>query len=284
VGDPAWTVEEHTAGDGYRWRYRRYLPAGVPRAQVVCIHGIQSHGGWYGYSCSRLAEAGFAVSFLDRRGSGLNEQDRGDAPGFRRLLDDLAEFLGTLRGPATPPVFLVAISWGGKLAVALQRRHPGLVDGLALLCPGFFARVRPPVGQRLAIAGARLVRPRKLFPIPLNDPELFTATPRWQRFIREDALGLRQATARLLVESVRLDGYLRVVPGHVRVPVLLLLAECDRIIDNARTRRYVAGFASADREVIEYARAHHTLEFEPEPDRFIGDLRAWLERRLPAGR
>src|SRR5262249_10667606 len=148
--------------------------------------------------------------------------------------------------------FLVAISWGGKLAVALQRRHPGLVDGLALVCPGFFPRVRPPFRQRLAIAWARLTAPRRLFAVPLDDPELFTATPKWQQFLRTDALSLHQATARFLVESVRLDGYLRVCARAVRVPVLLLLAERDRIIDNLSTRRFVERLASTDKEVIEH--------------------------------
>src|SRR5262245_25615046 len=207
--DTPFTVEAYTAGDGYVCRYRRYRPGGPPRAEVVGVHGIRSHGGWYEYSCARLARAAFGVSFLDRRGSGLNPEGRGAAPGFRRLLDDLADFLRPLRGPGRPPVFLVAISWGGKLAVALQRRHPGLVDGLALLCPGWFPNVRPPLLQRLRILGSRLVAPRRLFPIPLNDPELFTANPDRQRFIRDDDKGLRQATARLLTESVRLDGYLR---------------------------------------------------------------------------
>jgi len=272
-----YTVETFTAGDGYRWRYRHYAPPGRPRAHVVCVHGIQSHGGWYEYSCDRLRREGFAVSFLDRRGAGLNEQDRGDAPGFRRLLDDIAEFLSPASS-APVPVLLVGISWGGKLAVALQRRHPGLVDGLALLCPGFFPRVRPPLGQRLAIVWARVVSPGKLFPVPLNHPDLFTATPRWQQFIADDPLSLRQATARLLLESVRLDGYLRFVPRYVRVPVLLLLAEKDRVIHNEPTRRYVDRFASGDKQVIEYAGAHHTLEFEPEPDVFVGDLVRWLGR------
>lgn len=297
--EPTCSIEEFAASDGYRWRYRRYTPAGAPRAQVVCVHGIQSHGGWYEHSCARLRDAGFAVSFLDRRGAGLNEQARGDAPSFRRLLDDISEFLesGVIRGdqeakPATEvgssrlrlagtPVFLVAISWGGKLAAALERRHPGLVTGLALLCPGFFPRVKPPITQRLAIAFSRLFRPGRLFPIPLNDPELFTASPRWQRFISEDPAGLRKASARLLVESVRLDGYLRLVPKYVRVPVLLLLAEKDRIIVNSRTRKFVDRFTATDKEIIEYAGANHTLEFEPDPDRFINDLIAWLERHLP---
>jgi alpha-beta hydrolase superfamily lysophospholipase len=274
-----YTVETHTAGDGYRWRLRRYDPPGSPRAHVVGIHGIQSHAGWYEHSCTALSRAGFAVYFIDRRGSGMNEGARGDAPGFRRLLDDLAEFLRTLRDGPRRPVFLAAISWGGKLAAALPRRHPGLVDGLALLCPGFYPRVKPPFRQRLNILWSRLVRPRKLFPVPLNDPELFTATPGWQQFIRDDPLGLRRVTARFLIESVRLDGYLRFVPKHVRLPVLLLLAEHDRIIKNDKTRRLLERFASADKEEIEYPGAHHTLEFEPDPGRFIEDLRDWLERK-----
>jgi alpha-beta hydrolase superfamily lysophospholipase len=249
------------------------------------MHGIQSHAGWYERSCTYLSKAGFEVYFLDRRGSGMNDVDRGDAPGFRRLLDDLADFLRPFRTPdppdnqGKPPVFLVAISWGGKLAAALQRRHPGLVDGVVLLCPGFCPRVGLPLKQRLAIAWARLTRPHRLFPIPLNDPELFTATPRWQQFIRDDPLSLRQATARLLIESVRLDGYLKVVPGHVRVPVLLMLAGRDRIIDNEPTRRFVERFASTDKEIIEYPDAHHTLEFEPEPERIFADLRRWVENQ-----
>lgn len=272
------TVQTFTAGDGYRWQYRHYPAEG---ARVVCIHGIQSHGGWYEHSSSCLAAAGFDTYFLDRRGSGLNQQARGDTPGFRRLLDDLAEFLRSLRTDgSTKPIFLLAISWGGKLALALQRRHPGLVDGLLLLCPGFCPQVGPSRRERLAILWSRLRRPSRLFPIPLSDPALFTAVPRWQAFIRDDPLALRQATARFLIESARLDGYLRwIARGTPAPPTLLLLAEHDRIIDNARTRRFLDRYPCAEREVIEYAGAHHTLEFEPEPERFIGDLIRWLERR-----
>lgn len=275
MADAAFTVEEYTASDGYRWRYRHYATPATPRGRVVFIHGIQSHAGWYEYSCTWLAQHGYDVFFLDRRGSGMNQEKRGDAPGFRRLLDDIAEFLKAKRTGV--PLILAAISWGGKLAVALQRRHPGLVDGLALLCPGFFPKVRPAFGERMRILAARLVQPERLFPVPLNDPHLFTDTPQWLDFLRSDPLSLRQATARLLIESVRLDMYLRFVPGWVRTPVLLLLAEKDRIIVNDATKRFVERFASADKQIIEYAGAQHTLEFEPDPERFIGDLRRWLD-------
>lgn len=249
------------------------------------VHGIQSHAGWYEHSCRRLGEAGFAVSFLDRRGSGLNAEARGDTPSFRRLLDDIAEFLRPLRQqePALP-IFLAGISWGGKPVAALQRRHPGLCEGIALLCPGFRPQVSPSRKERLAILLSRLVSPRRTFPVPLSDPQLFAANPRWQQFIRDDPLSIRRATARFFVESVRLDLYLRFAVSHIRLPILLMLAECDRIIDNAKTRAFVARFPADDKETHEYAGAHHTLEFEENPELFLADLLRWLERRLEAHR
>jgi alpha-beta hydrolase superfamily lysophospholipase len=277
------TVEGFTASDSYHLHYRRYAAAksGPERGHVVCVHGIQSHAGWYAHSCSRLAQAGFAVSFLDRRGSGLNRENRGDAPSFKRLLRDLAEFIDHLRA-ASPAarVFLVGISWGGKLALALQRFQPQALSGIALLCPGFCPMVRPALWQRLQIAWARVTAPARLFPIPLNDPELFTSTPVWLDFLRGDSLSLHRATARLLVESVRLDRYVRRAVRHVHIPVLLMLAEKDRIIDNAATRRFAQRLASTDARVIEYPGAHHTLEFEPDANRFIADLIEWLVQRL----
>jgi alpha-beta hydrolase superfamily lysophospholipase len=268
------TLHTFTAGDGYVWRYRRYEPAGPPRAEVVALHGIQSHSGWYEQSCAQLAAGGYAVSFLDRRGCGLNERDRGDAPSFRRLLDDVAEYVT----PLPRPRYLMGISWGGKLAVGFPRRHPDQADGLVLIAPGLCPRVRPALGQRLKIVASRLLAPRQRFPIPLNEPELFTANPERQRFIRDDPLALRTATARFLFESRRMDVYLRFVVRHVTVPVLLLLAEHDRIIDNAATRRFVGRFATAERTVVEYPGAHHTLEFEAGGPPFVRDLLTWLGR------
>jgi alpha-beta hydrolase superfamily lysophospholipase len=270
------------ASDGYRWHYRHYPSSGRPWATVVGIHGIQSHGGWYESSCRFLRDAGCEVFFLDRRGSGLNTEARGDAPSFRRLLDDVREFLVTLRGPDRTPLFVVAISWGGKIGAGLCYRQPGLVDGLALLAPGFRPRVRPSAPEIRRIAVASVLDPTRLFPIPLNDPSLFTAQPRKREFIASDPLALRSATARFLAESLKFDVYLRRATRYVTIPVLLMLAGEDRIIDNAQTRQFVERFATQDRTAIEYPAAYHTLEFEPDPEPIFRDLLDWIRHR--AGR
>jgi alpha-beta hydrolase superfamily lysophospholipase len=148
-----------------------------------------------------------------------------------------------------------------------------------LLCPGLFPQVGVPLGTRLAIAWSRLVSPTRPFPIPLSDPDLFTATPRWRDFIRGDPRALHEATARFLVESVLLDRYVRRTARHVTIPTLLLLAGKDRIIRNDRTHTFFHRFPTDDKNVVTYADAQHTLEFEPEPDRFIAEMLRWLDRQ-----
>jgi alpha-beta hydrolase superfamily lysophospholipase len=267
------------ASDGYALSYRHYAAKQPPRVHIVGIHGIQSHGGWYAGSCRALAESGCGVMFLDRRGSGANQNQRGDSPGYRRLVDDLAEFITFTRSqsPETIPLHLVAISWGGKLAVALAERHPGLINGLVLITPGFFPRISPSFREKLQIAWARVTKPSKPFPIPLNDPELFTSDPGWLEFLRHDKLSLHQATARFLVSSVHLDRRMQRASRCVRVPTLLLLAGEDRIIDSIRTRQFVETFPTTDRQVIEYPGRAHTLEFE-DSHRLELDLVDWVCR------
>ncbi len=279
-GPAAARLATFRASDGYDFYYRHYPATGEPRARLVFVHGIRSHGGWYRRSCAAFAAAGLEVFFLDRRGAGLNSAHRGDTPQFRRLLDDLAEFTQALRGErGYLPVFLCGISWGGKLAVGLPYRKPGLIDGLVLLCPGLVPRVAPPLLSRLRVALAGVLNPDRFFPIPLNEPDLFTASPDGQAFIAADPLGLRQATARFLFNSFALDLYLRRAATRVTVPTLLALAEHDRIIDNARTRAFVARFPAAV-TVTEYPGAHHTLEFEPPDHPWVNDVVRWVEARL----
>ena len=273
-------VRSFPASDGYTFAVRVYPTAPAPVGRVVFLHGIRSHGGWYTRSCREFADAGYEVHFLDRRGAGLNPVARGDTPSLHRLLDDVAEYLAAVRTPGVPTT-LAGISWGGKPAVAVAARNPELVDALVLLCPGFVPLVGVPPLTRLRIALARLVRPAKTFPIPLNDPDLFTADPTWQRFIADDPHGLTEATARFLFASARLDLYLRRVASRVTAPVLCLLAEHDRVIHNGRTREWLKRLSGVKEvRVIEHPGTHHTLEFESVP--FVPGVCAWLRNTIPS--
>lgn len=278
MADPC--IESWTASDGYVWQYRRFDPVGRISGEIVALHGIQSHGGWYLQSSEWLAEQGWVVSLLERRGCGLNEVGRGDAPSFRRLLDDVAEFMNSVKQRTNRPLILMGVSWGGKLALALQKRHRGICDGLVLVTPGFKPVVRPKLLARFGILFLRFALPTRLFPIPLNEPDLFTSNIERREFIRNDPAALRLATARLLFESRRLDVYNRLARKRVRVPTLLLLAGRDQIIDNRKTRKFLRRLDQLT--IREYADAEHTLEFETAGPPHLTDLSHWLAKQIPA--
>lgn len=280
--DTPFEIASFVTSGGYKLHYRHFQPVGMSKGTIVFIHGIQSHGGWYETSCKKFAQAGYRVLFLDRRGSGLNEVSRGDSPSFRTLLDDLKEFLQYQRKEiaGATPLILGAISWGGKIAFGLEIRIANLVDGFILLAPGFCPKVHPTRKERFFIALGSLFSPRRLFNIPLNDPELFTSNPAAQKFLKEDPLALRKATARFLLDSVRLDFYLRIFRTKISKPILLLIAGQDKIIDNEKTIAFVKRFASGSLIVREYPEAHHTFEFEPEPQKHIEEIEEWLQAQF----
>ena len=276
-------IEHFVASDGYRLSTRHWRPEQPPRGFVVALHGIQSHGGWYEYSCQQMCDAGYEVLFVDRRGSGMNAARRGDAPHGDRLINDVVQVLAEIRRQRDQvdpriPVVLLAVSWGGKLAVITAARRPEMVDALALLYPGLCSRVRPTAVQRARLWLARKLDIRnKRIEIPLNDPALFTAEPRWQEFIRRDPLALRDVTSGFLLAHQDLTRESLAAATSIDCPTLLMLAGRDRIIDNAATKDWSRRFGTGKLTLHEYSDAQHTLEFEPHPELFVADLLAWLE-------
>ena len=264
--------------DGYTVGGRAWQPSGGhPERAILYLHGIQSHGGWFEWSAAQLATGGSLVILPDRRGSGVNAQARGDTPAARRWLEDLDEIAAwATREFGVRRFRVVGVSWGGKLAVAWTLKQPERVERVLLIAPGFFPAVDVGIWARIQIGLAMLTRPARRFPIPLNDPALFTGNPTGQRFIADDPLKLTHATARFFYESARLDRQLaRVQPGSLKAEVTLALAGRERIIRNTPTQTWLTKVAERQLAVHTFPAAGHTLEFEPDLAQFAALLARW---------
>jgi len=267
--------------DGYRTSaYFHEPPGDYALGTVVYLHGIQSHPGWFAGSASALAARGHRVLQVTRRGSGNNRTDRGHARSAGQLLDDVAAACRfAARDAPAPGVHLVGVSWGGKLAAcyAAERCDVPLAS-LTLIAPGLAPKVSIRPGTKLAVAMSLACCPRRTFEIPLADVELFTDSEPMREYLRRDRCRLLRATGRFLYVSRRLDQLLRrSPPGGLKMPVTLILAERDRIIDNAATRRLTERLAGERLEVKTLPGAH-TLEFEPRPEPLYQALADALRR------
>lgn len=272
-------IEPVRLSDGYEAAARWWLPP-EPRGAVLILHGIQSHGGWYEGSASHFAAAGFAVLMPDRRGSGLNNVARGHADSADRLMSDGRELLAALAArTGRASAHVLGISWGGKWAVALAGELGASIASLGLIAPGLFPVVDLPLTEKFRIACSMLADRTRAFPLPLNEPELFTSNPQRLAWLHADGLRLMSASAGFLLASRQLDRRAARFPrSGWRGPLHAWLAGHDRIIDNERTQRFVESLDLPDRGVTRYPEAYHTIEFEADPQPFRQALLAWIER------
>jgi alpha-beta hydrolase superfamily lysophospholipase len=264
--------------------YRKYL-ADNPRGVVLYLHGIQSHSGWYVQSCEILAENGYTVYAPDRRGSGLNRHDRGHVQNYEDLIADLDAFVAQMRADfPNLPVFLMSVSWGGKLALLYEAMRPGKVDGVILSTPGIRPQVDLPLWDKMRVFyycwRRREIQP--MIPVPIGRADMFTDDVEWQNWIEQDSLTLRRCTARFFWESNQVDKAIKKQISNCKAPFLLQLAGRDEIVNNRKTvkflKRNLPGAETNRLEVIEYPEARHTLEFESDMREIVMDAVAWLNR------
>jgi acylglycerol lipase len=274
------------ASDGYEIACRRWRPSrGQTYGRIMILHGIQSHAGWYETLAQILASCGLDALMPDRRGSGANQVDRGHARTSRTLLSDIDSVLEAWNEVTDTQLkfrpVIAGISWGGKLALAAAASKSDRFSGLALIAPGLFAKVRPPLLTQAAIAICGLVSPKVLFPIPLSDPSLFTSNTFRQKFIETDELTLHKATARFFIVSRFMDFRTLRIATKIDCPIMVQLAGKDRIVDNERIREYVRLLPGRPSKVIEYPESHHTFEFEEGPTArgYAMDLADWVIER-----
>lgn len=275
-------VETYAAADGCELAYRRHRAAPSSRSvALIYLHGIESHAGWFHDAASLLKEHGYDVFCLDRRGSGLNRENRGFTSGhassFDSLIADVECFRRTLSADYKA-VFLVGLSWGGKLALAASLSRPNICDGLVLITPGLRALADVGAATKLKIALSAFTRPRALIELPLT-PEMFTPTPEHQEFIRTNPLRLKHATARFLFESWRMEKFIdRHMPAN-RLPIQAFLAGRDRIIDNAGVLKVLKRGRQETLDVLTYDDQAHAIQLDA-PRRLADDINRWLEKQL----
>ncbi|MFJ3303935.1 alpha/beta hydrolase [Streptomyces sp. NPDC086549] len=229
-------------------------------AELVYVHGLQSHGGWLAETGPALARRGIRVSVPDRRGSGRSTGLRGHLADAAGLLDDYAAHLSGIAAAARGPVTVVGQSFGGSVLAALVAtgRVP---DGIRIV---FCA---PALGQQRArLDGPARSRARhrtgtEYSVIHLDDRQ-YTTLPRYLRTMANDGLMVRMLTDSFRAVMVEIeDLYLTAGPEPWAArPVHVALPEQDPVIDLGASLEVLAELAPQAR-IQRFETTSHYVEF-----------------------
>jgi pimeloyl-ACP methyl ester carboxylesterase len=275
-------------------------PDGTP---IVFVHGLGgSHLNWCLIG-PELADRRHAVA-LDLHGFGLTPGSRATATVRRntRLLDRFVrEVTGT-------PVILVGNSMGGLISILHTASAPHTVEGLVLIDPAlpvpsripdrqvgsqFLLYALPGLGE-LYVRAVMSRRPPELavqrvielcFADPSRaDPAMLTASialaAERQRQEHPNAAAFLAASRSLMRVVGQPHRYWDMM-ASVRVPVLLIGGEADRLVPAASMRQAAA--RNPRWETVMLSGVGHTPQLEA-PNNVIGTVRDWLGRNTPGTR
>ena len=281
------------ARSGDRLRTAVWTPRGPIRGSVVLNPGRTETIEKYGEAVGELLARGFAVLCHDWVGQGLSGRLHRDAlrghmrGGSARFLADFADVLAAHEARLPRPWIALGLSMGGGLTALAAARTPQLFDAVLLVSPmmGVLTGAPPPALVRIAARAMGAFGPLAGLSLPASDPlwRLFDTNILTRDRIRfERTMSLVRAHPELdlgdptwgwLAFAFELSDALA-EPGvaeRLSMPVRLLTAGQDRLVDNAAARRFAARLPHGS--YAEVQGAYHELLMETHPVR----VRVWTE-------
>ena len=268
--------------DGQAIFYRVWRPAGDVRAVLLIAHGLAEHGGRYTAVAEYFCSLGYAVAALDHVGHGRSEGDRGFVERFAEYVETLEYFRRrVLEQIPTAAVVLIGHSMGGLISAAYLLRYQQHLTGcvlsgaalrpveqpsrLVMACMNFLSSVFPHLGT-LRLDAAAVSRDAQVMRAYLEDPLVYHG----------------RLSARLAVELFGAMASVEQRAAEIRLPLLILHGEADRLTHPAGSRNFHQAVGSEDKTLMLYPGLYHEIFNEPEREQVLADVSAWLDRIMRA--
>jgi alpha-beta hydrolase superfamily lysophospholipase len=266
------------SADGLSLHWQAWVPD-APRAALLFVHGLHDHSGRYRGPAEHFSARGYACYALDTRGHGRSEGPRVHVERFDAFVDDALAVRDLVRERHPQlPVFLVGHSQGGLVVLRAALRSPEDVAGIVAVSPFLGVHPRSSKARQWAARALAPIAPGLLLTNPI-DIRLLSRDPAVGRAYAEDPLVSHTASPGWFVATLQAQRDVDTGAASLRLPVLVLAAGDDRIVDPDAARRW-ASRAPADRVTyMPWPGLYHELLNEPERLEVYEAIERWLRAR-----
>jgi alpha-beta hydrolase superfamily lysophospholipase len=259
--------------------YQSWVPEDAV-ATVIVVHGYAEHSGRYAHVAKALNASGYAVWALDHRGHGRSEGPRASVKRFEDFVADLATFVRLVQAKTVAgPLFMLGHSMGGLISTLYSFDHQDQLAGLILTGPAM--KVDEGVSPLLLGLSVVLSAVAPQLPVGPFDPTGVSRDPDVVAAYINDKLnytaGVKARMGRQFVLGTR--SVLGRAPS-LKLPILVIQGEADRLVSPAGTYAAFAAFGSADKTLKKYPGLYHEVLNEPEQDEILALICEWLNMRL----
>jgi alpha-beta hydrolase superfamily lysophospholipase len=251
-----------------------------PRALMIAIHGLGSHGSALRNIGVYLSERGIAVFAPDMRGFGHYSGLKGHVMDFDEYVEDMDSIVTQVKKTYPSKLtFLFGHSLGGLQAIRYLVTYPDDVDGLILSCPAVSEQVE--VGKATRVAGSFLsfLNIKRYFSWPTQF-QYASHDPDVAREHENDSLRFDKVTPRLGISALKAAHQAFESAPRIVLPVLVQQAGDDVLVLPEKSKLFFDGIGGCDKTWKLYEGLYHELHSETAKEQVLGDMYAWLEKRL----
>lgn len=280
AADPMLVLDPPSKAAGARLFWRYWPAAGQPKAAALLSHGYAEHLGRYEYLATAINRAGYDLFALDHWGHGRSDGVRGYAPAFSVYLDGVAALIAKVKAqrPDLPRV-LIGHSMGGLIAASVLVQHQDEFRAAALSGPSIRPVEAPPPALLAVSRLLSAIAPR-LGVIVLDAGQVSRDPAVVAAYVGDPLVHHGKMSARLGAELFSAMQRMERDARAIKLPILIMHGEKDGLAAVDGSRALHAGVGSRDKTLKVYDGLFHEIFNEPERDRVIADMIAWLDARL----
>ena len=256
-----------------------------PRSSIIITHGLGEHSECYQRLVEGLSALNISIHSWDLRGHGRSEGKRGVIYDFMNFCEDLKIFLKYIQDQhPISPFFLLGHSMGGLICnrtlLSLDQPESLKIDGLILSSPLCALAIH--VSQIKKIAGK--VFSKWLPDVAFRQHNLsYNKLSRDREVINEyqhDHLRHDKISPQLFFDLNHHCKYLLENASKITLPVIVMQAGYDTIVDVDASKDYFEKISSIDKTLKIYKGYYHEIFNDIEREKVYTDLISWLSPRL----
>ncbi|MFW9918702.1 MAG: alpha/beta hydrolase [Candidatus Thorarchaeota archaeon] len=272
----------YTGFDGLKMHMSVWLPDDEkPRALLIAIHGLGSHGYTLKNIGEYFAQRGLAVFAPDMRGFGHYAGLKGHVMNFDEYIEDMYNIVMQVKDLFINRItFLFGHSLGGQHVIRYITTYPKDVDGMILECPAVSENLDISLGKYIAGRLLSVFNVKRYFSNEVN----LEFSSHDKEVVEEhvnDPLRFDRVTARFGIEGLKAAKRAMASAPEISTPTLVMQASDDRMVKAEKTKEFFDSLGSQDKTWMYYEGFYHELHAEIEKERVLKDIEKWLEVRLP---
>ena len=264
--------------DGLELWSRGWKPEN-PKAVIVLVHGHGEHLARYQHVAEAITASGYAMQAFDVRGHGKSEGQRGHAPGYESLMNDITDFIGDAqkRYPGLP-IFLYGHSMGGNQVINYTLRSSQALKGAIVTGPWLRLAFDPPAVQVLVAKLLNNIAPSFSLASGLSQ-EALSRDPEVVKKYASDPLVHDRISVRLYTGMYGNGLWALDHADDLKIPMLLMHGSADKLTSAPASEEFARKAGSLVTLRI-WDGFFHELHNEPEKADVTQTMLTWLDQNL----